>query len=347
MINLYNVSKCIGNFSLSNINLCIADNEYFVILGPTGSGKTVLLEIISGMHKPDEGQIWINERNVTREYPEQRHIGFVYQDYMLFPHLNVQDNIIFGLKLKKISQTIIKQKLEKMSELLNIQALLKRYPSTLSGGEKQRAAIARALVTEPDVLLLDEPLSALDPQTKEILQQELKVIHKEIKTTTLHITHDFNEALNLADRIGIMHKGSIIQVGSPKEVFIKPQSQFVAEFVGMKNIYNGEIINDETGQYVQIDSVCIRVVSDLKGSVRVAIRPEDIIISTSRFLSSAQNMLSAHVVDIIPHGSFVKVIMDAGITITALITRRSLDELNLKQGQSVWAAFKTTAVHVF
>lgn len=347
MIKLLNVSKRIGDFSLNNINLNINDNEYFVILGPTGSGKTVIFEIISGMYKPDEGEVWINEQNVSTAYPEDRHIGFVCQDYMLFPHLNVKENIIFSLKLKKTPQNLINQKLDKMVNLLNIENLLNRNPSTLSGGEQQRVAIARALVTEPEVLLLDEPLSALDPRSKELFQQELKNIHQQTKTTTIHITHDFNEALVLADQIGIMQNGKIVQVGKPKEVFLKPSSQFVAEFVGMKNIYNGEIINESTFKYVRINSVHLRVVSELKGKVRVTICPEDIIIAHKNFSSSAQNMINAKIVEIIPQGSFIKVILDAGITMVALITRRALDDLNLECGQNVWAIFKTTAVHVY
>ena len=211
MIKLCDVSKQLGDFRLKNIDLSIADNEYFVILGPTGAGKTVVLELISGMYKPDQGGILIHGRNVTLEDPEERHIGFVYQDYMLFPHLDVEKNITFGLKLKKYSQNEIKQRLTQMAQLLNIEPLLKRYPSTLSGGEQQRTAIARALITEPEVLLLDEPLSALDPRSKELFQQELKNIHQQTKTTTIHITHDFNEALVLADRIGVMLDGEVVQ----------------------------------------------------------------------------------------------------------------------------------------
>lgn len=218
MIRLCNVSKKLGDFELKDIDLSIADQEYFDILGPTGTGKTVILEIIAGMHRPDRGEVWLNKRNVTAEYPESRNIGFVYQDYMLFPHLSVQENILFPLKLNKTPAKIMKKKLDQMTELLSIAHLLKRFPATLSGGEQQRTAIARALITEPQVLLLDEPLSALDPRSKEIFQQEFKHIHEQIKTTTIHITHDFNEALVLADRVGIMFDGEIVQTGDRKSV---------------------------------------------------------------------------------------------------------------------------------
>lgn len=347
MINLCNVSKQLGDFRLKNINLRIADNEYFVILGPTGAGKTVILELISGMYKPDQGEILIHGRNVTLKDPEERHIGFVYQDYMLFPHLDVEKNITFGLKLKKYTEGEIKQRLNKMAQLLNIEPLLKRYPSTLSGGEQQRTAIARALITEPEVLLLDEPLSALDPRSKELFQQELKHIHQQTKTTTIHITHDFNEALVLADRIGVMLDGEVVQAGYPEEIFQKPESQMVAEFVGMENIYSGEIVTKGADNYVRIGSLDIHTISDLKGKVRIGIRPEDIIIAKEEFMGSAQNSVEAFVVEFIPRGPYIKVILNAGITITALITQKAIDEMELEQGSKVRAIFKTTAVHVF
>ncbi|NLV22287.1 MAG: ABC transporter ATP-binding protein [Syntrophomonadaceae bacterium] len=347
MICLRNVSKQLGDFHLKNIDLRIEDNEYFVILGPTGTGKTVILEVIAGMYKPDRGEVWINDRNVSAYDPELRKIGFVYQDYMLFPHLNVRNNIIFSLRLKKMPAAMVKEKLEQMVSLLNLEPLLNRFPATLSGGEQQRVAIARALIAEPEVLLLDEPLSALDPRSKEVFQQELKRIHQHIKTTTIHITHDFNEALVLADRMGVMCNGEIVQVGSPEEVFQKPSSQFVAEFVGIENIYSGEITEVEGRQYICIGPVKLRVASSLQGRVRAAIRAEDIIIAAEKIESSAQNMITASVVEIIPRGAFFKLVLDAGIPLVALVTRQALDAMKLVPGKQVWAIFKTTAVHIF
>lgn len=342
-----NVSRQLGDFSIKNISLSVDDNEYFVILGPTGAGKTVVLEILSGMYKPDKGEVWINGRNVTFECPERRKIGFVYQDYMLFPNLDVRENIVFGLKLKKIHPKTIDQKLEKFTSMLNIEGLLNRHISTLSGGEQQRVALARALIAEPEVLLLDEPLSALDPRSKELFQQELKSIHKQVKTTTIHITHDFNEAFVLADRIGVMRCGELLEVGTPHEVFQKPNSHFVAEFVGMENIYDGEIVDDIKGSCVRVGKACIRAVTGLRGRVRVAIRPEDIIITRERFASSARNMLDARIVKVMPQGAFVKLILDAGITMAVLVTKQAVEEMDLGVGQSVLAVFKASAVHIF
>jgi len=347
MIRLINLSKDFGDFALSGINLTVQKNEYFVILGPTGAGKTVLLEIIAGMYQPDTGEIWINDRNVTTKCPEERNIGFVYQDYLLFPHLKVRDNILFGLKIRKLSRHSMKSALEQMVALLRIEHLLDRYPATLSGGEQQRVALARALITSPQVLLLDEPLSALDPPTREKFQTELKHIHQFTRTTTIHITHDFDEAMVLADRIGIIRNGKLEQVGNPSDLFHKPRSREIARFVGMENIYPAVVRQYGEEKYADLGSLQWRVLSELEGEVQVAIRPEDIILARENFASSAQNRVQAVVSDISPRGGMVKVTLDAGIPLVALITAKAREEMKLELGQEVWAIFKATAVHVF
>ncbi|MDD2587017.1 MAG: tungstate ABC transporter ATP-binding protein WtpC [Syntrophomonadaceae bacterium] len=343
MLQLKNLWKNLGDFQLKNINFTIEEKEYFIILGPTGTGKTVILEVIAGMYRPDKGEIWFNGKRISDLYPEQRDIGFVYQDYALFPHLTVEENIAFGLKVRKRNKEIISTSLYEIVSLLGIEHLLKRYPSTLSGGEQQRTALARALITSPGLLLLDEPLSALDPRTKQIFQEELRRIHRKLGTTTVHITHDFSEAIALGDRIGVMYNGEIVQVGTPAEVFRRPNSRFVAEFVGAENIIPGKAVE---GAVRIIPDVEIQTVSPKIGDVILTIRPEDIIISRERVISSAQNSLPGRIVHLANQGPIYRITIDSGIMLTALVSPQSVEQMALNRGDNIWATFKSAAVHV-
>jgi molybdopterin-binding protein len=200
MISIKNLKVNLGDFLLQNINLDIEPGEYFIVLGPTGAGKTVLLESIAGLYPVLEGEVWIGDKEITNLSPEKREIGIVYQDQVLFPHLSVEKNIAFGLKMRKCPKNEAKAKIDAIVEVVGISHLLKRSPATLSGGEKQKVALARALVTEPKVLLLDEPLSALDPETRERMQGELREMHRKVVVTIIHVTHDFEEAIRLSLR---------------------------------------------------------------------------------------------------------------------------------------------------
>jgi len=335
-------------FHLRQINLEIAAGEYFVILGPTGAGKTVFLETIAGLHQPHQGHILLNGADVTDVPPERRGIGFVYQDYALFPHLSVAGNIAFGLKLRRMGRKAVEERVAAISRLLSIDHLLHRMPGTLSGGEQQRVALARALVVEPWLLLLDEPLSALDPETREGLQRELARLHQALGTTTIHVTHDFEEAVALGDRIGVVNEGRVVQVGSPEEIFRKPGSEFVARFVGVRNIFRGEIHPGEDGYRVlSLDGVKIAVVTDLVGQMHASIRPEDIIISREPLRSSARNCFQGRIVNIANKGTVVYVTVRVPPDFTCVITRRSLEEMELREGLEVYIAFKASAVHIF
>lgn len=348
MIELVNVCKTLGDFHLRDVSFKLEKNEYFVILGPTGTGKTVILETIAGLYKPDKGQILLNNENINNILPECRDIGFVYQEYALFPHLNVRDNIIFGLKLRNIAPADIDKKLKDVTELLSINHLLDRYIGTLSGGEQQRIAIARILVIKPDVLLLDEPLSALDPRTKEDFIKELKKIHKKFNTTTIHITHDFNEAFALADRIGIMKDGRIIQIGSPEEIFYNPNKEFVAKFIGVENIYEAEVKDSNGIQELLIGNIKVKTKTELRGKVSSIIPPEEIILSNENFLTSAQNSLECEVLGISAEGKMIRVEMKCkDLTIRALITKYALEDLKICVGNKIFALFKASSVKVY
>jgi molybdopterin-binding protein len=344
-------------FHLKEINLDIADGEYFVVLGPTGAGKTVLLETIAGLHRPRRGRILLAGEDVTHTLPEQRGIGFVYQDYALFPHLSVAGNIAFGLRLRRMDRSTIEERVATISQLLDIKHLLHHAPRTLSGGEAQRVTLARALVIEPKLLLLDEPLSALDPETRGALEQELGRIHRELGTTTIHVTHDFEEAVALGDRIAVLREerlgdsrraGRIVQVGTPEEIFRRPANEFVARFVGVRNIFRGEARPAGNGyKLVSINGMEIAAVTELKGSVHISIRPEEIILSREPFLSSARNAFRGRIVGISDRGTVVYVTVRLPPEFICMITRRSLEEMRLREGMWVHIAFKASAVHVF
>ena len=232
MIEIKNLSVRLGDFSLNDINLTILDREYFVLLGPTGAGKTILVECIAGLCRFRKGKLWIDENDVTPLPPEERQIGYVPQDYCLFPFLNVLNNITFGMKEKRVEKDKMRQQVETLAPLLGISHLLNRDVRTLSGGEKQRVALARALAVSPRILLLDEPLSSIDVRTAKSLRQELRRLHEELGVTTIHVTHNLGEAGELADRIAVLNMGKLEQVGTPEEVFFYPQSETVSDFLG-------------------------------------------------------------------------------------------------------------------
>ena len=351
MILLKSVSKSWSNFEIRNIDFSVKKGEYFVILGPTGAGKTLLLELIAGFHYPDSGQIYLEKENknleITYTSPEKRSIGFVYQDYMLFPHKTVFDNIAYGLKIRKFPKTEIKEKVKKMAELFKIVHILERYPSNLSGGEQQRVAIARTLVLEPNLLLLDEPLSALDPQIQLEIRDELKRIHREFGVTIVHVTHNQEEAMVLADRIAIMDHGKIIQVGGSEEIFRKPSSEFIAKFVGAENIFKGKAEKQGVITKINLGPIKISVSTDLVGDVHVTIRPEDIILSKTKIESSARNVFSGKITSIIEKESIIEMLVDVGMIFKVYITKLSFEDLDINIGSELYLIFKASAVHVF
>ena len=228
-----------GEAVLDNISLEISKGEFITLLGSSGCGKTTTLRIIAGLEQPDAGSVWLDGREVTGLEPNQRDVNTVFQNYALFPHMNVAENIGYGLKLKKVPKSEIKKKVSQMLELVQLEGYEKRKPSELSGGQKQRVAIARALVNNPKILLLDEPLGALDLQLRRAMQIELKHLQKKLGITFIYITHDQEEAINMSDRIAVMRDGRIEQIGTPDEIYNHPKTSYVATFVGNANILHG------------------------------------------------------------------------------------------------------------
>ena len=228
-----------GEAVLDNISLEISKGEFITLLGSSGCGKTTTLRIIAGLEQPDAGSVWLDGREVTGLEPNQRDVNTVFQNYALFPHMNVAENIGYGLKLKKVPKSEIRKKVSQMLELVQLEGYEKRKPSELSGGQKQRVAIARALVNNPKILLLDEPLGALDLQLRRAMQIELKHLQKKLGITFIYITHDQEEAINMSDRIAVMRDGRIEQIGTPDEIYNHPKTSYVATFVGNANILHG------------------------------------------------------------------------------------------------------------
>ncbi len=344
-IRLQGLSVGAGKFLLEPVNLALHPGEYFVLLGPTGAGKTLLLETIAGLRSPQQGHILYGDTDVTDLPAERRSIGFVYQDYLLFPHLTVAENIAFGLRRQERTRASL---VAEISELLHIEPLLSRWPSTLSGGEQQRVALARALVTRPRLLLLDEPLSALDPTTRTVLQKELRQLHQHLQPTVLHVTHNFEESMAVADRIGVIGQGQLQQVGSPEEIFRRPANRFVAEFVGGRNLFQGTTTTGPGGvPCVRVGAICISVAWQHEGAVRLMVRPEDILLSRQPLVSSARNTFQGHVVDLVDQGGVLLVTVEVPPRFTALITRRSYEDLAIRQGADIYLTFKASAVHLF
>jgi iron(III) transport system ATP-binding protein len=227
--------------AVSQVSLEIKDGELFTLLGPSGCGKTTLLRLIAGFHKPDEGEIFFGDKPVAPIPPYERNIGMVFQNYALWPHMTIFENISYGLKLRKMSREEISVKVVRTLKLVNLSGLEKRYPGQLSGGQQQRVALARALVLNPDVLLLDEPLSNLDAKIRVQVRAEIRKLQKDLGITTIYVTHDQEEALTLSDRIAVLNHGKLQQVGQPRDLYAHPQNPFVADFIGINNLIPGEV----------------------------------------------------------------------------------------------------------
>jgi len=267
--------------AVDNVSLEIADGEFFSFLGPSGCGKTTTLRLIAGFEFPDSGKILFGDEDVTFKKPYERNTAMVFQNYALWPHMTVYENVAFGLKIRKVSEDEQKRRVREALELVKLSGLENRYPTQLSGGQQQRVALARALVVQPRVLLLDEPLSNLDAKVRVEVREEIKRIQRELKITTIYVTHDQEEAMSISDRIAVMNQGKIIQIGTPEELYFSPKELFVATFFGKPNVLDGVYLGDgraKIGDGLEIEVTPVFKEKELeKGEeLKIVIRPEHV-----------------------------------------------------------------------
>lgn len=347
MVRIDHVDVTVGEFRLRDVNLDIREGEYFVVLGPTGAGKTVLLECIAGLVRPARGRVWLGGRDVTTLPPEQRQVGYLPQDYTLFPHLTVRENLGFGLMVRGRSPEIAAT-VDRYAQLLGIGHLLERLPARLSGGEKQRVALGRALAIDPQIMLLDEPLAALDVATRERIGDELRRIHDSTGITSLHICHNFDETLRLADRVALISQGSMVQVGTPEDILRRPNGRFAAEFVRSENILRG--ISDGAGAAacVRIGEVLLAVPAAPPGAVCVTIRPDDVdVLPPEAVCGAERNGFAATVerVEVRAEGYAVHTV--GRLPLTAFVSRPQERQYALRPGSRVGLRLPAHCLHAF
>jgi len=343
MVELRNVTKRFGGFvATHDVNLAIKAGEFLTLLGPSGCGKTTLLRMISGFETPTEGTVWINGEDVTHLPPYRRNVNQVFQSYALFPHLTVEENIGFGLRMQKVPKVEINERVKEVTELVSLGGFETRKPSQLSGGQRQRVALARAIVCRPKVLLLDEPLSALDAKLRHAMQVELKRLQKKLGITFVFVTHDQEEALTMSDRIAVVNKGRIEQLGDSAEIYHSPRTTFVANFIGQANILEATLIADE-GNFTRLrlsSDVEVVVPSDsaLAGltDLLVSIRPEKIHLQKTR--PNSLNVFEAEVDDELFKGAMDELCLKTpgGLELTAVVANESATQDTFHKGEKVW-----------
>ncbi len=308
LLDLKNISvRFDDNVILNNINLYICDGEFITLLGPSGCGKTTTLRIIGGFINPDSGDVYFEGKRINDIPSYKREINTIFQKYALFPHLNVYENVAFGLRLKKLSEKEIKDTVEEMLALVNLKGFGKRNINSLSGGQQQRVAIARALAVRPRVLLLDEPLGALDLKLRKDMQNELKSIQQRLGITFIYVTHDQEEALSMSDTVVVMDNGAIQQIGTPLDIYNEPKNAFVADFIGESNILDGRMIDDYRCYFSGKEFKCLDTGFEKNESVDVVVRPEDVDV-----VPAEEGMVCGTVTNLTFKGVHYEIIVDIG-----------------------------------
>ena len=348
MITLRELKTVLADFTMGQIDLEIGAGEYFVLLGPTGAGKTVLLETIAGLNQPTGGRVLLDGRDITALPLHRRGLGMVFQGQCLFSHLRVEDNIAYPLRVKRIGRRARERRVAEMAEELDVSKLLRQYPDSLSGGERQRVALARTLINEPRCLLLDEPLSAIDASGRGEMRHLLKALQHKHNLTVLHVTHDFEEALALGDRIGVMNDGRVVETGTPEQLFTRPGTHFVAEFLGGDNLFSGTIVSKD-GQYAFVTehNEFSLPPQSIAGQAYLFIHPQDIVLSRKPLDSSARNCLAGQVRHITAHPAGTATVeIDAGDVFGVTVLARTVSEMNLTVDEGVYLTFKSSGTHV-
>ncbi len=347
------ISIRLGQFHLDHVSIDVQEGDYCCILGQTGAGKSVLLESFIGMYPQMSGKVFLRNREITGLPPEKRNLGIVYQDYMLFPNMNVFNNIAFGLKKRKMTKTEIRKRVHTMAERLAIGHLMERDVRTLSGGEKQRTAISRALITEPDVLLMDEAFSALDATTRERMRGFVRDLVKELGTTVVHVTHDVDDVWALANRVVVMFDGQVLQYGAPMDVFSRPLPGKVASFVGACNVFSAQAgpSSDEGPIPLHVENAREPLFSTDEvhsgESVIVSVRPESITLAPHRLEISARNQVPGRIVSTERRGPLVWIHgqTDAG-PMKAVLTESGLESMGLSPGDTAYFIFKAGSLRI-
>lgn len=353
MIRTDQLSFKIGDFQLRHITLDIAQGQYFALLGPPGSGKSIFLECLCGLVRIDSGKIYIDGRNVTGLEPRMRSIGYVPQDYALFPHLSVERNIAFGLRAHNHNRRTISQKVNQTAEMLDIEHLLNRNIYGLSGGEKQRVALARALVLQPKVLLLDEPVCALDEATRQDVCAQLHRVQRKLGLTTIHVSHNLEEAFSVADRAGILHKGALQQIGSMGQLLRQPQSEFVARFMRCDNLFSGRAAQPgpsaEGGETttVQCGQAQLVVPGQHHGRIKFIVRPENVLlIKPGQTSHKKNNELEVRLMCSRDCGNYVRVELKGPLDLVAHLSHTAFAELKAEHQSNLIAVLGPENIHV-
>jgi len=340
--------------AVDNIDLSIYRGEIFALLGASGCGKSTLLRMLAGFETPTSGQVWLGEQDVTDLPPYERPMNMMFQSYALFPHMNVWDNVAFGLRRDGVAKDELNQRVEEMLQLVQLRKFAMRSPHQLSGGQQQRVALARSLAKRPQLLMLDEPLGALDKKLREQTQVELVNIIKQVGVTCVMVTHDQDEAMTMADRIAVMCEGSLLQVGTPNEVYESPNCRFVADFVGNVNLFDGEVSVHEADHVVVSGAsgdfyIGHGISGSLGMAVSIALRPEKVVLSLED-PNKPHNVMACILEDWSYFGSYtsysLRVQGDQRLKVSVANTDREQDHENLEEGQRLWAHWEDNAMVV-